>query len=742
MRPVRFHPVGRVAVAAGLVAVLMLPGGSASASRGGHNPADLRISVLSGRADLVTGGDALVRVDGVRRAGAVRVRLNGADVTTSFARRPNGAYEGLVTGLRLGRNDLRAIAPGGRARGAAITLTNHPLTGPVFAGPQVQPWDCDLHPATTGLGPPRDAECSTPTVYRWLYKSTAGGGLRAYEPAAPPADVATTTTDAGVTVPYVVRVETGVQDRGIYQVAVLRDPARPWSPWAPQAGWNRKVVWPFGGGSNPQHVTSEPQGVLDELALSRGYLVASSGLHVNNANVNHTVAAEALAMLKEHVVETYGPIRYTIGAGCSGGAIMQQVIAEQYPGLLDGILPGCSYPDVWTTATEVLDCGILLRYFGSVTEQAGWTEAQKAAVMGTKDTSVCNYWSFAFLPTSYPDRAQNCGWAADDPRVYDRETNPGGTRCGIPDYQVAIWGRRPRALWTDAEKAAGHGFARVVADNTGVLYGLTALRDGVITPAQFADLNARIGGSDIDSLPQPQRRAADPGTPRTAYRAGQVTQGHRLDRVPMIDLRGSANTLDIHTDFHSWELRARLDEANGHHANQVIWTWPATGNFGGISPPAEIRALALTTMDRWLAGIEADRRHLPLELKVRLHRPADAVDSCWPAGTSSSAGRVVDPGYAGTCGTAFPHYGDARTVAGERLSGATLKCRTVPLRRAALPQLSDAEFAAVRSALSGRVCDWSRPGVGYQRSLPWMSFTSGPGGRPLGPAPTSRPVRR
>ena len=136
-------------------------------------------------------------------------------------------------------------------------------------------------------------------------------------------------------------------------------------------------------------MTSEPQGVLDELALSRGYLVASSGLHVNNANVNHTVAAEALAMLKEHVVETYGPIRYTIGAGCSGGAIMQQVIAEQYPGLLDGILPGCSYPDVWTTATEVLDCGILLRYFGSVTEQAGWTEAQKAAVMGTRDTSVC-----------------------------------------------------------------------------------------------------------------------------------------------------------------------------------------------------------------------------------------------------------------------------------------------------------------------------------------------------------------
>jgi hypothetical protein len=733
MRPVRFRHAGRVAVALSAAAVLTLPGGGASAGTGqSHSPGYLRISVLSGRADLVTGGDALVRVDGARRAG-VRVTLNGADVTTSFAVRPNGALEGLVTGLRTGRNELRATPRARHGRGAAITLTNHPVGGPVFAGPQVQPWDCDLHPASTGLAAPVDAACNTPTVYRWLYKSTAGGGLRAYDPAKPPADVATTTTDAGATVPYVVRLETGVQDRGIYQVAVLRDPAKPWTPWAPQAGWNRKVVWPFGGGSNPQHVTAEPQGVLDELALSRGYLVASSGLHVNNANVNHTVAAEALTMLKEHVVEAYGPIRYTIGTGCSGGSIMQQVIAEQYPGLLDGILPGCSYPDVWTTATEVLDCGMLLRYFAAA---PGWTEAQKAAVMGTKDSSVCSYWSFAFLPTSYPDRAQNCGWAATDPRVYHRETNPGGTRCGIPDYQVAIWGRRPRALWTDAEKAAGHGFARVVADNTGVLYGLKALRSGVITPAQFADLNARIGGSDIDSRPQPQRRAADPGTPQTAYRAGQVTQGHRLDRVPMIDLRGSANTLDIHTDYHSWELRARLDEANGHHANQVIWTWPATGNFGGITPPAEIRALALTTIDRWLAGIEADRRPLPLEAKVRLHRPSDAADSCWPAGS----GRVVDPEYRGGCGTAFPHYGDARSVAGERLSGQTVKCRTQPLRRSMLPTLSDAEFASVRTALNGRTCDWSRRGVGHRPSQPWLSFTDGPGGRPLGPPPVSRPV--
>jgi hypothetical protein len=71
-------------------------------------------------------------------------------------------------------------------------------------------------------------------------------------------------------------------------------------------------------------------------------------------------------MLKEHIAETYGSIRYTIGAGCSGGSIQQHVIAADYPGLLDGIQPNCSYQDSWTTANEVNDCHLLRNYFNTV----------------------------------------------------------------------------------------------------------------------------------------------------------------------------------------------------------------------------------------------------------------------------------------------------------------------------------------------------------------------------------------
>ena len=100
--------------------------GAVTASTAGAAPAGstMSIEVLSNRADLIAAGDALVRV--VSPAGVspseVRVALNGQDVTPSFAVRADGNFDGLVTGLGDGPNELTATAPGG---GARITITNH-----------------------------------------------------------------------------------------------------------------------------------------------------------------------------------------------------------------------------------------------------------------------------------------------------------------------------------------------------------------------------------------------------------------------------------------------------------------------------------------------------------------------------------------------------------------------------------------------------------------------------------------
>ncbi len=60
----------------------------------------------------------------------------------------------MVTGLRLGANTL-FVDSNGRGNGrptASVTLTNHPVTGPIFSGPQQQPFVCKTQ--TAGLGFP------------------------------------------------------------------------------------------------------------------------------------------------------------------------------------------------------------------------------------------------------------------------------------------------------------------------------------------------------------------------------------------------------------------------------------------------------------------------------------------------------------------------------------------------------------------------------------------------------------
>src|ERR1700680_67036 len=93
-------------VLAGPVAVAaLLAFGSSSALAGG-----LSVRVLSDRPNLISGGEALSTValpHGVNPA-TVTVTLNGTSVTSEFAMRPNGSFEGLVTGLQPGGNVLRA----------------------------------------------------------------------------------------------------------------------------------------------------------------------------------------------------------------------------------------------------------------------------------------------------------------------------------------------------------------------------------------------------------------------------------------------------------------------------------------------------------------------------------------------------------------------------------------------------------------------------------------------------------
>jgi hypothetical protein len=669
-----------------------------------HHREAPRIEVLSNRADLISGGDALVGVTGR----VERITLNGADVTSDFSWR-HGQLVGLVDGLRIGRNELRARS--WRGPGARITITDHPSGGPVFAGPQVQPWVCKT---IAGFPAPQDAQCDAPATTSFVYMDAGTHRFAPYDPSSPPpaGQIATVTTDRGDTVPYVVRVERGAMDRGLYEVAVL------------DRGWNHELLYQFGGGTAPHHSNGAPISDLVDMALSRGFMVANNSLNTRGMNSNDVVSAEAVMMLQEHIREAYGPIRATLGTGCSGGSIQQHVIAADYPGLLDGIQPNCSYQDSWTTGNEVADCHLLLHYFAG--SGAGFTPAQQVAVMGEQAAPagqrVCDLWEATFASVETPSLAVNCD--LPPALVYDPVTNPRGVCCTPQDYESNIWGFRP------------DGFAKRPFDNVGVQYGLAALQAGTITPEQFVDLNQRVGGVDIDNQFQAARTVGDPGSEQTAYRTGKIVDGRALAGVPIVDLRGSHNTLDIHSDYHSYVMRARLDAANGGHGNQIIWTWQGgPGLFQNITPDANIAAKSLDLINRWVLAIKSDRRWwLSQRQKVVLDKPADAVDACF---TGASDTEITDPA---TCAATFPHFADPRIVAGSPFTDDVEQCRLTRPRASGYPGISFTadQWARLRAAFPDGVCDFSRPGVGTQPSIPWLDYDR-TGGVPLGPPPRSHP---
>ena len=255
-------------------------------------------------------------------------------------------------------------------------------------------------------------------------------------------------------------------------------------------------------------------------------------------NCNLTTQAESLVMTKEYLIERYGTLRYTIGTGCSGGSLAQQWIANAYPGIYQGILPTCSFPDAWSTATQFLDYHLTLHYLDTPSnwgQGVTWTDQQMADVQGHRAIANSRVSDAAQFHVVIP--TDPCAGITDQER-YHPTNNPGGVRCTIQDAAINVFGPRLRAFWGPQEKQVGRGFAGVPTDNVGVQYGLGALRSGKINAAQFVDLNVKIGGLDADASPVPNRMTADRPALANAYRSGMINETNNLDRTAIIDCRG------------------------------------------------------------------------------------------------------------------------------------------------------------------------------------------------------------
>jgi hypothetical protein len=689
------------------------------------------ITVLSSRPEMVSGGDALVQVSVPPDAAIdqILIRLNGQDVTAMFY--PEAAAHaliGIVTGLKAGENTLETF-PDKKGQGRAadlLRLKNYPITGPIFSGPQEHPFLCETQdfklPDGSSLGPPLDADCSVDTVVTYMYKSTAPLPAAAAGRRGPginlkplpsltvlPQDVAWTTTTTGEKVPFVVRVETGTINRAIYQFAVLHHPSTgdP-DPLSPPRNWNRRLVYSFGGGClggwfKQGTTLGLGRGVISDAVVGKGYAEAGATLNVAGNSCNDVLAAETMMMVKERFIKAYGKPAFTFGRGASGGSYQQNQITDNYPGLLDGIIPSMTFPDVQELTQMITDARLLNRYYKLAGESL--TPEQQRAIAGVAELQ--NVTASAPLAGRI-NPTESCPPGLAKPLLYDALTNRSGARCDIYDHNINLYGRDPET-----------GFARQPIDNTGVQYGLAALNDGTITAAQFLELNEKIGGYDHDGNMVGTRSVADPLALRAAYQAGLITNtGNGLAKLPIIDVRPYRDKLpngDNHLKYHSFSLRERLQKANGTFANDVMLL------HGGTTEDTPVDDYALTKMDEWLTTLQKDSSNDAILNKILRAKPADLVDSCW----TPSGERIIEPQTfnGGKCNELYPTFAGPRAIAGGPASNNVLKCQLRPIAFGDYKMIFSAgEKARLAAIFPSGVCDYSKPGVEQQAPQgTWLS---------------------
>jgi hypothetical protein len=236
-----------------------------------------------------------------------------------------------------------------------------------------------------------------------------------------------------------------------------------------------------------------------------------------------------------------------------------------------------------------------------------------------------------------------------------------------PGYNPAVHGPVEWTHWADLVNIYGEddaGFARSPWDNVGVQYGLEALKDGAIAPAELPDLNANAGswkeakdmvqegcpyvstnpavcavvGVDVwsarnmslspDGGATPAaRREGDREAGYAAYRSGMVFRG-KID-IPLIDWRHYLeHRLDMHDSHQSFASRQRMLSFDGDASNQVIWFTDARPG----TPQFDQTPMALGVIDEWMANMAAHP-----EQGVAGNKPAAAVDSCFATNGSPIA---------------------------------------------------------------------------------------------------------
>jgi len=506
---------------------------NAQANKAASQAKNVQLSVLSSPAEYVSGGDARI---GVRAAPGlhdkVELWLNGSRLTgVQFERKGSHQLEAVIGGLRPDENLLEVSVKGQSLRDR-ITLTNYPITGPMFSGPQQQPLVCTTIQRDVGKQPLVDSatppgykvtdatgatigysrDCSIETFISYFYVSTAGALTPLAAGAPRPANMGSVVLADGRTVDFVIRREIGSINRFLYSIAMLAPmPGADNTARNDTTRWNGRLLYWFQGGVAIGHSQGTVHGGSMNLdVLKQGIAIVHSSGNNTGTHYNLEVAGETAMMTKERFVERYGVPTYTVGLGGSGGAIQQYILGQNQPGILDALLPVQSYPDMVTQTIHVGDCELLEYYMDA-------TDRNNTKWRTTKNRT----WLVGMNAEENPPGGPNT--RVNDPlaplkAMLGYSTAVGSSEC-VPAWRGLtplamnpLYGSAPNQQnwapitdilairwthWDDLRNIYGvnaSGGANPTWDNVGVQYGLRSLKAGKITSQEFLHLNWNVGG--------------------------------------------------------------------------------------------------------------------------------------------------------------------------------------------------------------------------------------------------------
>jgi hypothetical protein len=555
------------------------------------------------------------------------------------------------------------------------------------------------------------------------------------------------------------RVERGTINRFIYTIVVPITPEETHHRTKTSL-WNKRLIYQFNGGSGIGYrqgrqtawkvMKRQAQQLLD------GYAVISSSGNKTSYTYNMLLAEDTARRVKKQFTSLYGEPLYTVGIGGSGGGLAQYLIAQNSTGILDGLLPLYSYPDMITQTTYALDCDLLNNYFTfRANDKKVWRNWDRRrliegmnAINGFPQKAgflqPINQLMAGFVPT-FPEGSSECINGYFGLSAFINNPRQGFLRSFFAE---AVVEKTQWSYWQDMQHILGKdvaGFGLSTWDNVGVQYGLNALKNNQISFAEFIDINHNIGswksqkdmkkeqivtpfGTNIplwlslwgnENITTPsqapaKRHKGSIAAMQAAYRSGQVFIGKVT--LPIIDARHYLeNELDMHHMSASFYSRLRIAKSQGHTQNHVIWV---------AHKDHDPTQAAFAMMDKWLLALSDGSPEDVLKAK-----PNELQDTCFDEnGNIFAAGQDVFNGkwnnqQEGACQSRFPMFSTSRIESGAPWAGDIFKCDLMSIESAinsgiyGTTSINEYMITQLKSTFPDGVCNYNEPDRGRPQDI-------------------------